>query len=282
MNYFNVINDSIEFIEAEIKSPLSLDQLAERAGISKYHFIRVFKALTGKTPKEYIDERKLTEAMKLFGSYGWNIVDAAFEYGFESHEVFLRRFKSVYGITPSEAKKSRSDIYKYERIHVVERDFTNSNNRLFPSFAIKELSEQKIIGRRMFFKPYDTKQIQSIRKFAMDFAEEYSRFKPLENLCGVVCSEEAAQGQMSYFSGTKPQEGIQQFNLKSFSLPASEYAVFTYTGDMTEIYEVIFADVCTTLLFTGKQFNKTKIDLYELYEKDYLLTKKFNIYIPIK
>ena len=100
MNYFNVINDSIEFIESEIKNSISLDQLSERANISKYHLIRIFKALTGKTPKEYIDERKLTEAMKLIENHGWNIAEAAFEYGFESHEVFSRRFKNVYGLKP--------------------------------------------------------------------------------------------------------------------------------------------------------------------------------------
>lgn len=282
MNYFNVINDSIEFIESEIKNSISLDQLSERANISKYHLIRIFKALTGKTPKEYIDERKLTEAMKLIENHGWNIAEAAFEYGFESHEVFSRRFKNVYGLKPSEVKKGRGNINKFERIHVVERDFTNSNNKLFPSFTIKEQCEQKIIGRRILFNPYDTNQIQSITKFAEDFVEEYSQIKPLENLYGVVCSEGAGQEQMYYFSGTKSEESNQPFKMESISLPASDYAVFTYTGNMANIYDVIFADVCTTLTLTGMQFNKTAIDLYELYNKDYHQTKKFNIYIPVR
>jgi len=281
MNYFNVINNSIEFIETEIKTSISLEQLAERAHISKYHFMRVFKALSGKTPKEYIDERKLTEAAKLIKN-GWNIVDAAFEYGFESHEAFSRRFRNVFGASPADIKRGSKSIKGLEPIQVVEREFTNNSNKLFPSFVINQKEEQIIIGKKIYFQPNDTNQLKSITKFVSDFVEEYAQIVPFDSLYGVVNNEMGVDGELSYFSGVKNFDSLKPLMLEKLILPASEYAVFTYSGDMGSIFEVVFADVCQALLITGKEFNKTTIELYELYQSDYSQTGKFSVYIPVK
>lgn len=282
MNYYNIINDTIEFIEQNIKRAITLDELAERAFVSKYHFLRVFKALTGKTPKDYIDERKLTEAARKLSASKCSVIDAAFEYGFESHEAFTRRFKGMFMVTPGQVKRGSVKVQGVKRIEVIERDFTNNNNKLFTSFEIKLQSEIELMGNRTCFDPYSRGQLDKTSEFVSRFVRKYSKSIPFEQLYGVVQSERSKPGIIDYFTGVTLESSCKHPDLEYLALPASEYAVFTYCGDMRNTFEVVFTDICNALLLTDKQLNKTSVDLFEAYGYNYHLTGKFSVYVPIK
>lgn len=282
MNYFNIINDSIDFIEDEIKSPIVLEQLADRAFLSKYHFTRIFKALTNKTPKEYIDERKLTEAAIALRNMGGNIVDVAYEYGFESHEAFSRRFKSMFGVTPLEVKKGLQAFSGFNRLEVVERDFTNNSKCLFPSFSIHQIAEQVLIGKKARFNPLDDIELKNVTKSVKNFVHEVTRNLIFDSLYCVVQGEADENSCINYFYGIATQGNEWDFDFETAVLPSSEYAVFNYTGDFANIFETVFTDVCKALLFTEKELNKNEIELFEVYDKYYDTTKKFSVYVPVK
>ena len=92
MNYFRMINETIEFIEDNLNRNIAVDELAKCNYISKFYFTRIFKALTEKNIKEYIDGRKMSEAAKRLKMSSGRIIDVALDYGFESHETFTRKF----------------------------------------------------------------------------------------------------------------------------------------------------------------------------------------------
>lgn len=90
---------SLAYIRGQAHRDLSVDELAGRAGLSKFHFIRVFKAATGLSPHAYLVQRRL-EICKRAIDEGAPLADAAAEAGFADQAHMSRWFKQVYSVTP--------------------------------------------------------------------------------------------------------------------------------------------------------------------------------------
>lgn len=99
------LNEVIEFIEDHLTEELSLESIAEYAGVSDYHLRTVFFHLSGMTLSEYIKNRKFSEANKDL-LQGERVTDVAFKYGYQSLDGFTRAFKSWSGFLPSEVQKT--------------------------------------------------------------------------------------------------------------------------------------------------------------------------------
>lgn len=96
----NDLNLILDFIDENIKSVISIEQLSKVASFSVSHFYRLFKKTYGCAPIEYVLKRRLYFAAKELICSKYRIIDIAFEYNFESHDVFTRAFKRIYNITP--------------------------------------------------------------------------------------------------------------------------------------------------------------------------------------
>ena len=81
----------------------SLDELAEQVHMSKYHFLRKFKELTGVTVHAFVTDKRLIKACRAI-SEGMNISQAYQAAGFSDYSSFLRNFKNAYGISPGKYK----------------------------------------------------------------------------------------------------------------------------------------------------------------------------------
>ncbi|RXF67584.1 AraC family transcriptional regulator [Arcticibacter tournemirensis] len=99
------LNRVIEYIEDHITDDISLEMIADYAGVSDYHFRTVFFHLSGLTLSEYIKNRKLSEANKDLLN-GERVTDVAFKYNYQSMDGFTRAFKKWSGCLPSEVSKS--------------------------------------------------------------------------------------------------------------------------------------------------------------------------------
>ena len=97
--------NSIEFIEAHLYEKISVHEVAAASFYSTYHFSRIFKALVGDTPKEYIRKRRLTVAAKRLLSEDIGILQLALDCQFDSQEAFTRAFKDLFNITPAQYRK---------------------------------------------------------------------------------------------------------------------------------------------------------------------------------
>ncbi len=95
----------LDYIEANLHSDLSLDDLAGCAGISKYHFARLFKNATRQTPHQYLIHQRIERAKRLLKRSDQSIGEIAFALGFESHSRFAVQFRRQVGITPSAYRK---------------------------------------------------------------------------------------------------------------------------------------------------------------------------------
>lgn len=125
MNYIEIVNDAIQYIESNLHRNLSLEELASRYYISPTHFFRIFRAVTNQTVKSYILRRKLSEAAIALRKTDHNVVNIAFQYGFNSHEQFTRGFLKVFHVTPSRYRKENTSVSLIKRMDIIERDFKN-------------------------------------------------------------------------------------------------------------------------------------------------------------
>ena len=90
-------------------SPLTLDDLADIAHLSKYHFVRLFKATYGVTPMEHVSRRRIERAQDLLRATNLTVTEVCFGVGFSSLGSFSARFKAIVGETPTEFQRRYAD-----------------------------------------------------------------------------------------------------------------------------------------------------------------------------
>lgn len=92
MNVREIIQQSIDYIENNLKAELTVDELCDAAGYSAVHYCRLFKTFVGVSPYEYINRRKLLHAVYEMAN-GRSKTEMAFDYGFQTYEAFTKHLK---------------------------------------------------------------------------------------------------------------------------------------------------------------------------------------------
>ena len=99
------LKDVYKYIENNYTRKLCLDETEKRARLSKYHFCRVFKTLTGQTVMKYVNNVRIEKAKELLRKSLFSITEICFQVGFANLSNFNRTFKKVSGMAPSEYRK---------------------------------------------------------------------------------------------------------------------------------------------------------------------------------
>jgi AraC family transcriptional regulator of adaptative response/methylated-DNA-[protein]-cysteine methyltransferase len=97
------IANSCRLIEAAEEEP-TLDELAQSAGLSAYHFHRIFKAITGVTPKAYAIAHRQKRVREKLGT-SKSVTEAIYDAGFNSSGRFYANSSRVLGMTPGAFRK---------------------------------------------------------------------------------------------------------------------------------------------------------------------------------
>ena len=90
-----------ELIDSQYTQPLNLDELAQAANFSRYHFIRAFRRAFHATPHEYLTRKRIERAKELLAGDRLTVTEICFEVGFESLGSFSSLFHKVVGWSPS-------------------------------------------------------------------------------------------------------------------------------------------------------------------------------------
>ncbi len=94
------LNYSLDYLHSHYAEAIDLEQLASVAALSKYHYLRAFKALYQQTPYQYLVQLRIRKASHLLKKTKQPVTWIAFESGFENVSVFNRRFRQLVGATP--------------------------------------------------------------------------------------------------------------------------------------------------------------------------------------
>lgn len=94
-----------DFISEHYNSDFSLTELSEITGLSAYHFIRVFKKQTGKTPYDFLLDVKIERAKELLSTKDINITQICLSCGFNNPSHFSSIFKRKIGVSPTKYRQ---------------------------------------------------------------------------------------------------------------------------------------------------------------------------------
>ncbi|HEY1783578.1 MAG TPA: helix-turn-helix domain-containing protein [Roseiarcus sp.] len=99
--------EAIRLVESDAARPLELKEMAAVAGMSTYHFLRVFRRLTGVTPHRYLIGARLRRAALALGSSSRPVLAIALDSGFGDLSTFNKTFRAAFGRTPTQYRGSR-------------------------------------------------------------------------------------------------------------------------------------------------------------------------------
>ncbi|WOO43319.1 AraC family transcriptional regulator [Rubellicoccus peritrichatus] len=148
------MNSAIDYIENNLDGSVSVTEAAKEAFCSSFHFQRMFFAIIGVTPAEYIRRRRLTLAASELAVGNTKVIDVAMKYGYDSPNAFTRAFRNVHGISPREARNSGVKLSAYDRIffRVEIRGGNEMDYKIIEKPAFEIIGKCKHFTNENFFK----------------------------------------------------------------------------------------------------------------------------------
>lgn len=104
--YSRLLLPVCDYINNHFNENITLDQVADLAGFSKYHFSRVFRRYADVSFYQYLNNKRIMQATKLLMETNLTIMEVAYQCGFSSISSFIRMFKIHKSCTPSEYKEA--------------------------------------------------------------------------------------------------------------------------------------------------------------------------------
>ncbi len=99
------------FIDNNFSQQINLDNISDQAYFSKFHFIRLFKSIYGKTPNNYLVQIRMDNAKKLLAQ-GNSVLETSILVGFDSPTSFAGSFKKIVGKAPSSYQREQAQKRK--------------------------------------------------------------------------------------------------------------------------------------------------------------------------
>ncbi|MFS1514375.1 AraC family transcriptional regulator [Chengkuizengella sp. SCS-71B] len=243
MDYIDNLSKTINFIENNLRNKITIEQISRQSGYSKFHFQRLFHQVVGETVTQYIMNRRLTEAAKKLISDDKSIINVAFEFGYDSHEVFTRAFKRRFNMSPYQFRQSAMTTEFLYKKPIDIQYLTNKNFNL--SDDIEEISLQNIL----------LTGYQASNGSREAILSSWSKLRG--NICTMDDNNFTAFGFIQYpdsfgleidFTYLAAVESIHINNnndpdLKDVSLPKSKYILFSHKGSTKDLplsYEYIY------------------------------------------
>ena len=101
-----LMETALNYIDQNITNSITLDELAQKAGMSRTYFSTVFKNLNGMTPWEYIGLKRIERAKQLLRTTEKSVLEISLDCGFNNVSQFNRQFKRITGLKPMEYKNN--------------------------------------------------------------------------------------------------------------------------------------------------------------------------------
>lgn len=218
---------TVQWIERHLDDALSVDVIADVAGLSPYHFSRLFSARMGRGVMAHVRGRRLVRAaQRLAIDPELRLIDLAADCGFDSQEAFTRAFSRTFGVAPGRFRRgfNFTPIEGQYPMTMPETDVTVTQ---LPELAV--LDAFTVAGPQRRFEEAtkaEIPQLWSQMLGALPFpgqALEWTTY-------GVVWNVDRAEGHFDYLAGVGVNEGAAlPDGFSALAIPGKHYAVFRIT-----------------------------------------------------
>jgi AraC family transcriptional regulator len=225
------VERAVWFIEHQFGSEVTLDAVAEAAGVSRFHLCRLFGVATGRSVMGYVRGRRLTEAARVLAGGASDILAVALDAGYGSHEAFTRAFRDQFGLTPEQVRgRGRADTLAL--VEPIRMDDTLIIDLEAPRFEAGKTLLVAGLGDRYTFETNE-----GIPALWQRFGPQIGHV-PNEvggAAYGVCCNTDDA-GNFDYIAGVE----VASFSdlpaeLARVRIPARRYAVFVHRDHISRI-----------------------------------------------
>ncbi|ALO13375.1 Helix-turn-helix domain-containing protein [Streptomyces venezuelae] len=251
LEQLNQALDHIErCLEAEAGREVDVAEVARIAMTSEYHFRRLFSALAGMPLSVYVRRRRMTLAGAEVLGGERTLLDVAVRYGYGSGEAFARAFRSVHGIGPGEARRTRAALTAQPRMsfRVVVEGSTTMRYRIVEKEAFR------VVGRKARVplvhegvNAAAAAHVESLDEQAIVRMKELAEGEPKGVLSAVMHLTDSREegAEVDYWIGvtTGPETATEE--LDTLDVPAGTWAVFDNHGPYPSALQHLWRDVFT-------------------------------------
>jgi len=273
MDYLRQIERGLDFIEEHLGEDIAPGDVARHAGISQWHFQRIFKSLTNETLKMYIRSRRFAVALELLEQADLPLIQIALASGFDTQESFTRAFKKAFDVTPGAYRKSRS-VTRFARKARFDADYVQ---HLHQNVSIEpELYEQRplrLIGMATACFGTDSdksnfaKAQPALWNAFLPRIGEFERVSP-KTAYGVVRVPQQGD-ELEYFAACEVSESAQApSGMVVRDLPGGRYAKFAHRGPLSRLDQTLNY-IYSSWLLTSSMRHTGGCDL-ELYDERFI------------
>jgi AraC family transcriptional regulator len=226
------IYKSLDLIEENLRSDMTVYGISQRFGFSFYYFSRLFKGITGYSPKTYILNRKITESVKDILNTDKKIIEIAFDYGFSTPESFSRAFQKITGINPSDLRK-KIMIDKGKLFNPITKEkIEYSKNDIYHEPELIDFGPINLVGIPIFYELPDVKDLSHPWQMLMNnIASLPDRVIP-EKYYQVQYWFPEQDGESLFFFLATEVSGFNETNIQFTAkiLPEMKYLKFQHKG----------------------------------------------------
>ena len=232
----NPAGKALWYIESHFADELSLDDVANVAGVSRYHLSRVFGIATGHSVMAYVRGRRLTEAARALAQGAPDILAVALDAGYNSHEAFTRAFRDHFGLTP-EAVRAQGHLQNLKLMEAIKMEEV-----LLTKLDPPRIEEGRTLLIAGLSERYTSETSANIPAQWQKFAPHLSRIPGQVGRVayGVLCNPDD-HGNIEYISGVEVSDFAKiPADWSRIRIPKHKYAVFTHREHISTIRRTWF------------------------------------------
>ncbi|MEN0068206.1 MAG: AraC family transcriptional regulator [Myxococcota bacterium] len=156
MTMLEQVQRGIDYIEAHLDRSFALTDVSRIAGMSHWHFQRMFRALTGETLMTYVRARRLSRALIRLLDTDDRILEIALDAGFSSHESFTRAFQRTYGLAPAAFRRLGNRRLFPKKLRIDQAYLTHVGQHVTREPEIVHREAMAVVGMQTSFFGVDS------------------------------------------------------------------------------------------------------------------------------
>lgn len=259
-------NKAMDYIETHLEEEIDFNMVSKVAGVSEYHFRKMFSYLSGMTLSSYIRKRRLSKASFDLMKKNIKIIDIAIKYGYDSADGFTRAFKEWFGVNPSDVKYvDNLKIFPRMTFQLTIKGGSNMNYRIEKKEAFKLVGVKGKVP--IVFEGVN----QEIMKIAQSITEEQRKLLQSYRNEGVKTVVNASfnfddrryeeKGKLNHLIGSITTLDTDFGSFDVVEVPACTWAIFSCKGSFPTVFQDTWAKILSEWLPSS---NYELIDIPEI------------------
>ena len=273
------VGKALWYMEGHFAKVITLGEIAEASGVSRFNLSRAFGAATGHSVMGYLRRRRLSEAARALSEGAPDILAVALDAAYGSHEAFSRAFRDQYGLTPEQVR-AQGHLDNLECLEPIRMDES----------LIVELDAPRVEqGRELLIAGLSGRYTFATNQ---GIPALWQRFEPyIGNIPGQIgwtsygiCSNGDDAGNFDYTCGVEVTDLSNiQAPLACIRIPSQRYLVFIHRGHISTRSSTVYTIWNKALPDSGHE--AACAPDYELYDERFnggTGVGEVEIWIPIK